>query len=379
VAIALVVLVSAGLLVRSLVRLEAVDPGVDAHGALTMTLLTPPDLRDATLAAYYDALFARIRAVPGVEAAGTLDVLPLSGGFNGGAFTIFGRPEPARADRPNAELRATSSGLFAALGLPLVRGRMLEPSDDRADAARVVVIDETAAQRFWPREDPLGARITYDGGQFEVVGIVGGLAHFALDRAREPTVYFPNAQAPSWMRDDPALIVRTSVDALSVSDAVLAAIRDVNPRVAIARVRPLDRVVAGTLALPRFRTVLLATFAGIAFLLALIGIYGTVSYTVERRTAELGVRMALGASPRGVLALVLRDGLRPVFAGLVIGLAGAVALTRLLSSMLFDLSPLDPLTFLAVPLLLAAVAAAAMLAPARQAAATSPMTVLRAD
>jgi predicted permease len=379
VAIALVVLVSAGLLVRSLVRLEAVDPGVDAHGALTMTLLTPPDLRDATLAAYYDALFARIRAVPGVEAAGTLDVLPLSGGFNGGAFTIFGRPEPARADRPNAELRATSSGLFAALGLPLVRGRMLEPSDDRADAARVVVIDETAAQRFWPREDPLGARITYDGGQFEVVGIVGGLAHFALDRAREPTVYFPNAQAPSWMRDDPALIVRTSVDALSVSDAVLAAIRDVNPRVAIARVRPLDRVVAGTLALPRFRTVLLATFAGIAFLLALIGIYGTVSYTVERRTAELGVRMALGASPRGVLALVLRDGLRPVFAGLVIGLAGAVALTRLLSSMLFDLSPLDPLTFLAVPLLLAAVAAAAMLAPARRAAATSPMTVLRAD
>jgi predicted permease len=379
VAIALVVLVAAGLLVRSLVRLESVDPGLEAHGALALNLLTPPDLQEETLAGYYAALFARIRAVPGVEAVGTLDVLPMSGGFNGGAFTIFGRPEPARQDRPTAELRAASPDIFAALGLPLVRGRELTSADERAEAARVVVIDATAAQRFWPDEDPVGTRITYDGEQFEVIGIVGGLAHFALDRVREPTIYFPNAQAPSWMRDDPALIVRTAVDAVSVGDGVIAAIRAVNPRVAIAGVRPLESVVAGTLALPRFRTLLLGTFGAIAFLLALIGIYGTVSYTVERRTAELGVRMALGASPRGILALVLRDGLRPVLAGIGVGLAAALAVTRLLSSMLFDLSPLDPLTFLAVPLLLATVAAAAMLAPARRAGATSPMSVLRAD
>ena len=181
------------------------------------------------------------------------------------------------------------------------------------------------------------------------------------------------------MRDDPALIVRTSIDAMSTSDALAAAIRDVNPRVAIAGVLPLGRVVAGTLALPRFRTLLLATFALIAFVLALIGIYGTVSYTVQRRTAELGVRMALGASPTGVLALVLRDGLRPVLAGVALGIAGALAMTRLLAGMLFELSPLDPLTFVVAPLLLAVVAAAAMLAPARRAAATSLMTVLRVD
>jgi predicted permease len=379
VAIALVGLVAAGLLVRSLVRLEAVDPGLEAHGALAMNLLTPPDLQDATLAGYYDILFERIGAVAGVEAVGTLDVLPMSGGFNGGAFTVVGRPQPAQQDRPNAELRAASPGVFAALGLPLVRGRGLTSSDDRADAARVVVIDATAAQRYWPGEDPVGTRIMYADEEYEVIGVVGGLSHFALDRAREPTVYFPNAQAPDWMRDDPALVVRTSIDALSVSDGVLAAIRDVNPRVAISGVRPFDSVVAGTLALPRFRTLLLATFAFIAFLLALIGIYGTVSYTVERRTAELGVRMALGASPGGVLVLVLRDGLRPVLAGVVIGIAGALVMTRVLTSMLFELSPLDPFTFLAVPLLLAVVAAAAMLAPARRAAATSPMTVLRAD
>ena len=379
VAIALIVLVAAGLLVRSLVRLESVDPGIQAHGALAMHLLTPPDLQDATLATYYDALFERIVAVPGVDGVGTLDVLPMSGGFNGGPFTVVGRPEPVRQDRPNAELRAASPGIFAALGLPLVSGRVLTSADDRSDAARVVVIDATAAERYWPGEDPVGARITYDDEQYEVVGVVGGLAHFALDEAREPTVYFPNAQAPSWMRDDPALIVRTSIDALSVSDAVQAAIREVNPRVAIAGVRPLDSVVAGTLALPRFRTLLLATFAMIAFVLALIGIYGTVSYTVERRTAELGVRMALGASPAGVLALILRDGLRPVLAGLALGLAGALTVTRVLESMLFDLSPLDPLTFLTVPMALVVVAAAAMLVPARRAAATSPMTVLRTD
>ena len=379
VAIALVVLVAAGLLVRSLVRLESVDPGIEAHGAVTLHLLTPPDLQEETLTAFYDALFQRIGAVPGVEAAGALDVLPMSGGFNGGPFTVVGRPEPVRADRPNAELRAATPGVFAALGLPLVRGRTLTSADDRAGAARVVVIDATAAQRFWPGEDPVGSRITYNEEQYEVVGVVGGLAHFSLDQVREPTVYFPNAQAPTWMRDDPALIVRTSIDAMSTSDALAAAIRDVNPRVAIAGVLPLDRVVAGTLALPRFRTLLLATFALIAFVLALIGIYGTVSYTVQRRTAELGVRMALGASPTGVLALVLRDGLRPVLAGVALGIAGALAMTRLLASMLFELSPLDPLTFVVAPLLLAVVAAAAMLAPARRAAATSLMTVLRVD
>ncbi|HEX6308668.1 MAG TPA: ABC transporter permease [Longimicrobiales bacterium] len=379
VAVAVVVLVAAGLLVRSLVRLESVDPGLDAHGALALQLLTPPDLTDATLTAYYDVLFDRLAAVPGVDAVGTLDVLPLSGGFNGGPFTIAGRPEPAREDRPNAEVRAAAPGVFAALGLPLVRGRLLEPPDDREDAAPAVVIDETAARQYWPGEDPVGTRITFGDRQYEVVGVVGGLAHFALDRAREPTLYFPNAQAPAWMRDDPALVVRTSVDALSVSDAIVSAIRDVNPRVAIAGVRPLDRVLADTLALPRFRTLLLAAFALIALLLALIGIYGTVSYTVERRTAELGVRVALGASPAGVLALVLRDGFRPVIAGVVFGLAAALAVTRLLAGMLFQLSPLDPPTFLAVALVLALVAAAAMLAPARRAAATSPMTVLRAD
>ena len=295
VAIAMVVLVGAGLLVRSLVRLESVDPGLEAAGALTMELLTPPDLQDEALAGYYDVLFERIAAVPGVEAAGTLDVLPLSGGFNGGPFTIVGRPEPAPQHRPSAELRAASPGVFPALGLPLLSGRALTAEDDRADAARVVVIDETTAQRHWPGADPVGARIAYDGEPFEVVGVVGGLAHLALDAVREPTIYFPNAQAPTWMRDDPALIVRTSVDALSVKDRVTAVIREVNPRVAIADVRPLESVVAGTLALPRFRTLLLATFGAIAFLLALIGIYGTVSYTVERRTAELSVRMALGA------------------------------------------------------------------------------------
>lgn len=379
VAVAVVVLVAAGLLIRSLVRLETVDPGLEAHGALTMQLLTPPDLQDERLTTYYDVLLDRLAAVPGVETAGTLDILPLSGGFNSNSFTIVGRPEPAQEDRPGAETRAASPDVFAALGVPVLRGRGLTPADDRADAARVVVIDETAARLHWPGEDPVGARIRFGDEQYEVVGVVGGLAHFTLDRSRDATIYFPNANAPAYMRDDPALVVRTSIDAMSVSDAVIAAIREVNPRVAIAQVRPLDTVLASTLTLPRFRTLLLTAFALTALLLAMIGIYGTVSYTVERRTAELGVRVALGASPAGVLALVLRDGFRPIIAGVAIGLAGAIALTRLLTSMLFELSPLDPPTFITVPLVLALVAMMAMLVPARRAARTSPMTVLRTD
>jgi len=346
------------------------------EGALVMSVLTPPDLQDESLTAFYQTLFERVRAIPGVTAVGTLDVLPMSGSFNGAAFTLEGRPAPSPEARPRAEVRAASADVFEALGLDVRRGRGITPAD-RAEAMPIVVVSESLAHAHWGDADPVGARIVYDETAFTVVGVVADVTQFTLDAPATPTIYFPNEQAPGWMRDDPALIVRAAVDPLTVLPAARDAIRAVDPRAPVSHVRTLGDVVDRTLVLPRFRTGVLTLFAALALLLAIIGTYGLVSFGVSRRLREIGVRMALGADRGRILRMMVWQGMRPVLVGVAIGMLGAVALTRVLEGFLFGVAPLDPLTFGVVPLALALIAAAAAFFPARRAAAGDAVAVLR--
>ena len=379
VALAIIVLIGAGLLTRSLMRLQGVESGIgSAEQVMSLELLTPSDVQDDRLTTYLASLLDAVRAVPGVRVAGAIDLLPMSGSFNGGPFTIVGMPEPPTQDRPSAELRTITGDAFLALGVPLVRGRLLG-STDRSDAPAVVVIDRTLAERFFPGENPIGRRIlTYDAER-TIVGVVADVRQFTLDRDPEPTIYFPNEQAPAWMRDDPTVVVRTDRASASAMPELRAAIREVDARVAIANVRSLDRVIDDTLMLPRMRTMLLLLFSAIALVLAIIGIYGTVAYSVARRTREFGIRMAMGAQRRDILKLVLGRGLAPVLAGAVGGTVLALFASRLLQSLLYDTSPLDARTFLLVPLSLVMVAAAAAALPARRAASAAPVRALRED
>lgn len=378
VAVAILVLVSAGLLTRSLLRLQAVDPGIDTGEQVISLSLATSDLDGAELTSYYERLLPRMQALPGVHAAGLVDILPLSGSFNGGPFTIVGEPEPAPHERPSAELRAVSPGYFAVMGLALERGRLPDERDD-GNAPSVVVVSRALAERYFPGGNAIGQRVYTYEAERTIVGVVADVTQFTLDEVPGPTLYFPHAQAPEWMRYSPELVVRVDREAAAVMPELRAAARAVDRNVAIADVRTMRSVVDATLVLPRFRTILLSLFALIAFTLAVIGIYGTISYAVARRAREFGIRIALGARRADILALVLGRGLRPVLAGIGIGVVLALAATRVLQSMMFEISTLDVRTFVAVPVTLLAVAAVAATLPAARAARAGTMRTLRED
>ncbi|MFW6201178.1 MAG: ADOP family duplicated permease [Gemmatimonadota bacterium] len=376
VALAVVVVIGGALLGRSLAELRAVDPGIAVDRLLVMEVDPPNDPYfgdDADtlltgLTRLYDGLVDRVLRVPGVRAAGLTDVLPLSGGFNGFAYRVVGPalPDPA-AEPPRAELRAVSPAYFEAMGIPRLRGRGFEASD-AASAPPVVVVNDALARRHWPEGRAVGERLDIGGEEAAtIVGVVGDVTQFSLDRSPEPTVYRPHPQAPGWMRDDQTLVVRTERDPATVAGAVRAAVREVEPRMTIADVRPMSAVLGGTLAQPRFRTLLLGAFSLMALLLAVIGVYGMVAYGVAQRTRELGLRMALGATTRQVAGMVVGEGLRPVLAGTLIGLAAAFGATRLISGLLYGVGATDPLTFALVPITLVAVAALAAWLPVHRA------------
>ena len=388
VASAMVLLVGTGLMLRGFVKLRAVDPGIRAEHVLTLRASLPApngeytDADRARWAAWFDRAAKRLAQLPGVRAVGSANVLPFDGNSSDRSFDIENYVPPSPALVPDNETREVLPGYFDALGIPLVRGRMLSDADDH-DAPGAVVINEAMARRYWPSgEDPIGRRVRLRArGKTQewstIVGIVGDVRGFGLDKPVRAEMYFPYAQ----MRRLPsqAIVMRVDGDPAAMVNAARTALAELDPSQPIFDVRPMSELVAASLAQRRFALMLMLVFAAVALLLAAVGIYGVMSYTVAQRTQEIGIRVALGASPAGVLWMVVRDGMKLVALGLGVGLVAAVALTRLVASMLYGVSATDVPTFIAIAAVLAAVALVAIVIPARRATRVDPMLALRAD
>ena len=381
VAVAVVLLVGAGLLVRSFERLNRVDPGFNPRGVLTYGVVLPRAKYDsiATVPPVFTRLLERTRSIPGVQAAALSNTLPM-GGSGYVTFYIEGRPQTADGQvTEDVQPFSVTPDYFRVLGIPLRRGRLIEPQDVDG-APRVAVINEEMHRRYFGDRDPIGARVTFGDPEdtastwFTVVGVVGNVAQEGLTAKPYAQLYRPLFQVPQrgvWMS------VRTAGEPMAVASATRAALKAVDPDVPANEVRTMEDRIAENIAQPRVSVALLGSFSGVALLLAAIGIYGVVSYTVAQRTREIGIRMALGARREGVLRLVIGQGLAPVAAGVAVGLALALAATRLMSSLLYGVSATDPLTFGAVALFLGAVALVATYIPARRATRVDPLVALR--
>jgi len=381
VALAALLVVGAGLLVKSLWTLTRVDPGIETEGVLTFGIhLSPerwPEAED--LSRFHRRLAAELGALPGVKAVGAIQILPLSGSFNGMGFTLSDRPEPRAGAGWSAETRAATPGFFDAFGIPVLHGRGLSERDT-ADAAPVAVINRTFAERFWPDGDPLGHRVRVNESEWEIVGVVGDVHQFGLDLAPRASLYLPHPQAhQSWMRRRATVVVRADGDPLELVPAVRRTVAGLDDAMPLTDVRTMDQVLASTLQAPRFRTWLFGTFAVVALLLGALGIYAVVSYTVARRSHEVGIRMALGARMSQIVEMLLRQGMAPVFAGLAAGVVSALAVGGVLSGFLYGVTPRDPWVLSAGPLLLLAVALLACWLPARRAARVEPAMALREE
>jgi putative ABC transport system permease protein len=383
VALALVLLAGAGLLVRSFTKLLEVDPGFRATRLLTFRVGVPSDVyKPPQRVEFFEELRNRIRRLPGVDAASMTSFLPLTGYGTGAWFNIVDKPLPADRTPPGIAYRVVSADLFQTLGIPLIRGRLLTEAD-RVDGIRAVVISESVAKRFWPGEDPVGKHIYLgapDNRLFpdaEIVGIVGDVAQLSLDSGGGQTVYGTHRMMPFW--NTFTFAVRTSVDPVSITSAIRRQLQEMDRGIPMYAVRTIDEVLAQSRAPARSTMLLVGLFAALALVLAMVGVFGVLSYAVSQRTTELGIRMALGATARNVRLLVLGDGLTPVALGLAIGIAGALALTRFMSTLLFGVTPTDPLTFVSVSMLLATVAALASYVPARRATRVDPAQVLRQE
>ncbi|HEX8651885.1 MAG TPA: ABC transporter permease [Pyrinomonadaceae bacterium] len=379
VALSLMLLVGAGLLIKSFLKLSKVETGFDATSVMTMRISLPQTkyAEPQRRAAFYQQLLERTRALPGVEAAGVISELPLSGQNNDTYFTIEGKPPaaPGSEDRL-ANFRTASPDYFRVMGIPLIRGRFFNDGD-REGAPHAVIISETFARRFFPDEDALGKRLTIDLGEpwtGEIVGVVGNIRHFSL--ATEPfrEMYMNIAQTP---RGSVNLVVRTRSDPAALTAAIKQEVQGLDRDLPIYNPKTMEQRVSESAAAPRFRTLLLALFAALALVLAAVGIYGVISYSVTQRTHEIGVRMALGAGRRDILKLVVGHGIVLTLIGVAIGLIGAFMLTRIMATFLFGVSATDPLTYAVVSLLLIGVALVACYVPARRAMRVDPMVALR--
>ena len=377
VALSLVLLVSAGLLLRSFVRLLDVAPGFNPDRIVTMWV-------NFTSAAYsekgrstrlLDELLPRVTALPGVEAAAISNDLPLEGDdTTTGIGTVDGRQMFERGHQPLMGVHAVSSGYFRSMGIPLLRGRELNSSDN-ADSHHVAVVNQKLAELVWPGQDPLGRHLNIlDDKPAEVVGVVGDVLHNGLTEAPGPETYFPFAQNP-WSYV--SLAVRTRGNPASVYAAMRAVVTELDPELPVHDMHPMEQVVAETMSTRRLTLWLVGAFGGIALLLAVVGIYGVMSYAVTERVHEIGVRMALGAQRRDVLRLVVGKGMRLAAAGLAVGALVALAATRMITGLLFGVRASDPLTYTVICVLLGFAAFAACYVPARRATAVDPLVALR--
>jgi putative ABC transport system permease protein len=380
VALALVLLVSAGLLVKSFIRLQEVDRGFDTENVLTMVVRLSDSKykEDPQIVAFFRQASERIRVLPGVRSVGMVNYLPLYGGPGASTnFIIEGRPAPPPGQGLGTEVRVIDPGYLSTMGIPLLRGRNFTDSE-ASEARHVVLISESLAQQHFPGQDPLGKRITIEMADnpvpTEIIGIVGDVRYDSLTQKAVPTSYFP---PPELAYPFMTLVIRTTGDPAEMAPAVQRELRAIDTDQPVSDVRTMNQVMANTVARARFNTLLLALFAGLATLLAAVGIFGVMNYSVTLRTREIGLRMALGAQQGQVLMLILRQGLLLTLIGIGIGLAGALALTRIMSSLLFGVEATDPATFTAIVLLLTFVSVIACYIPARRATRVDPLTALR--
>ncbi|MBA3961849.1 MAG: ABC transporter permease [Chthoniobacterales bacterium] len=378
VALALVLLTCAGLLLKSFVRLENVSPGFNPKNVLTAEISLPalsyPDNKSQSN--FFAELERRVTNLPGVTQVGLTTILPMSGVNSDASFMIEGRPNDDAHPGPDEEDRIVSPNYFRALEIPLVQGRFFNAAD-KLDAPSVVIINQALAQRYWPNESPIGKRIQVPFSKSPpwstIVGIVGDMHHRGLDQPVLPEYYIPVAQIPY---SSTILNVRSAQDPLSLTSAIRREVQAIDPALPIAHVRTLEQVIADSVAPRRLAVLLLAAFAGIALILASVGIYGVMSFLVVQRTHEIGVRMALGAQRRDVLRLVISQAAFLIGAGTILGLIAALLSTSVIHSVLYNVSTLDLSTFVLVTLTLALVALVASYIPARRATRADPMLAL---
>lgn len=381
-ALSIVLLIAAGLLVRSFARLQTVAPGFNPSNTLTLELTMSGRKYNDAQAVFetYRRLAERVRALPGVIATGGVSALPLSQMMAWGPITVEGRtPMPGEAFI-NVDQRMVFGDYFAAMQIPLVRGRLFNDHDTRA-SLRVVVVDEHMARQLWPEDDAMGKRVRVGFAEstapwLTIVGVVGRVKQDALDSESRMALYFPHSQFTARAMN---LVVRSSADPAALTSAIRTELRGIDPDLPLYGVRTMEDRVSASLATRRFAMLLVTLFAVVAMVLAAIGIYGVLAYLVSQGTRELGIRMALGATPRGVRMLIVQQGAIVTAVGIAIGLVCALIATRLMSTLLFEVSAADPVTFIGVPIAIALVATAATYAPARRASRVDPAISLRSQ
>jgi predicted permease len=381
VALAVLLVIGAGLMARSFLALRSVDAGFAPDRVLTVAMqLNLAGVPDSTMAEFLvqrrEQILDRVRALPGVEDVGMINVFPLraDGAFST-EYSRAGADAAPGGPRVLADTRYVDPGYLRTMGIPLLRGSHL-PADLEDDAPVPVLLSESAARQLWPDGDPVLRRIGGSWGEAVVVGVVGDVRQVGLAQAPLPAVYFPQLIAPRLLA---TLVVRTSGDPMTLAAPIRRVIGEIDPNQPIRSTQSMTQVMADSIARDRFFTLLFTTFGGLALVLAAVGIYGVLAYSVRRRTQEIGVRMALGARAADVMRMTAGAGMKPVGVGILLGTAAALGLTRVLASQLYGITPTDPLTFLAAIGFLVLVALLATYIPARWATRVTPMTALRPD
>jgi putative ABC transport system permease protein len=379
-ALALVLLVGAGLLARSFLTLMRVNPGFDPSKTITMKVTLPSASyqSDNQIIGFFDRLFERIDAMPGVQAAGGISFLPLNGLGAATGFSIEGQEKPRAGEEPVSEVKVVTHDFFKAMGIPLLRGRLFDGRDTAPNTRRVIVSD-TLVKKYFGDRDPIGQRIVLswnNQGPDEIIGVVGDVRSVSLETEPRGASYLPPARfAYPFM----SAAVRTSTGGLSIVSSLVNAVHELDPNVPVSQIRPMSEVIAVSTTERRLTMALLMAFSLLALVLASVGIYGVISYSVTQRTQEIGIRMALGAQRRDVLRMVVGNAMILATIGIGLGAAGAFVLTRLMTKLLFNVEPQDPMTFTSVAVLLGAVAALASYIPGRRATRVDPVVALRAE
>ncbi len=376
--LALVLLTGSGLLVKSFLRLLNVSPGFDPHNLLMLKVDLPSTRysKDPEVIAFFADLLQRIKALPGVESASASSSLPFTGIGSGTSFTIEGRPA-SPGNELNTEVRVVEPDYFRTMQIPLQQGRLFTSQED-ARESHVVIVSEALVRKYFPNQNPLGKKITIDmkdqNVPSEIVGLVGDVKHHGLDSTPRPTIYWPH---PELVYNSMTLVVRSETDPIPLTRSIRAIVQSLDPDLPVSEVRTMEQWMSDNVAQARFNTLLLGIFSAVALLLAVIGIYGVMSATITERTHDIGVRMALGATPRDIWRHTLAAGAIITLAGVSAGLAASLMLTRLLASLLYEVKPGDPATFALVTIVLASVALLACYLPARRALRVDPMIALR--